>query len=179
MEELKFFLDGYLPETISTILIVACYILIMVVKMKVTKSGTTLKTIVESKTKEVSDEYKILSKTTKEVQGKVFSNDDALKEITALLYKNLDALQLISAQNVVNATAQKIIFENIITNPQSLATMRRMLNLTIGQEKSAQEMYETIRRLEKAALSKKEEQPKIAKVASEEEVLENGSKQLQ
>lgn len=175
MEALRTVLNNNpeIMDIISTLFAVVCYILYIIIQAKVTKSGTTLKTIVKEKvsglealvdsnvsklqtvvndsTRKTSNDYLALSEKQKELEKRIFSNDKALQEITSLSKQNVEALQLLIAQNVVIAKAQKAAYEATVINPETINSLRGMLNLIIGNDKSASEMNTTLRKLEKAA----------------------------
>jgi Mg2+ and Co2+ transporter CorA len=175
MEALRTVLNNNpeIMDIISTLFAVVCYILYIIIQAKVTKSGTTLKTIVKEKVSgletlvdsnvsklqtvvndsisKTSNDYLALSEKQKELEKRIFSNDKALQEITSLSKQNVEALQLLIAQNVVIAKAQKAAYEATVINPETINSLRGMLNLIIGNDKSASEMNTTLRKLEKAS----------------------------
>ncbi len=175
MEALRTVLNNNpeIMDIISTLFAVVCYILYIIIHAKVTKSGTTLKTIVKEKvsgletlvdsnvsklqtvvndsTSKTRNDYLALSEKQKELEKRIFSNDKALQEITSLSKQTVEALQLLIAQNVVIAKAQKAAYEATVINPETINSLRGMLNLIIGNDKSASEMNTTLRKLEKAA----------------------------
>lgn len=166
MEALRTVLNNNpeIMDIISTLFAVVCYILYIIIQAKVTKSDTTLKTIVKENvsklqtvvndsTSKTRNDYLALSEKQKELEKRIFSNDKALQEITSLSKQNVEALQLLIAQNVVIAKAQKAAYEATVINPETINSLRGMLNLIIGNDKSASEMNATLRKLEKAAFA--------------------------